>query len=125
VSIISGNTVPKQPDAAAEDAVDLSADRLRRFRQRKGRLNTAVGKPGSPDWPRCINCGEADIRCLEAHHLAGKPDTVMVVLCANCHCKLSDVQLDNPPWTNNTAAARRLHGLVDLLRLVALGFEDE
>lgn len=45
--------------------------------------------------PRCGVCGEPDDRCLEAHHVAGrKHDDLTVLICRNCHRKVSDDQKD-------------------------------
>lgn len=47
---------------------------------------------------RCVLCGESDTRCLERHHLAGQRfGNTLVVVCRNCHRKLSDDQEDHPP----------------------------
>ena len=45
----------------------------------------------------CVVCIEDDLRCLELHHIAGRTfaDDVVVV-CCNCHGKLSDMQKDHP-----------------------------
>lgn len=48
--------------------------------------------------PICVGCGETDPFCLEEHHIAGSrhhQDTVIV--CRNCHRKLSNLQLDHVP----------------------------
>ena len=48
--------------------------------------------------PRCVHCGEADWRCLELHHIAGRAyGEECAVECRNCHRKLSDTQKDHPP----------------------------
>ena len=50
------------------------------------------------DAPRCIECGLADVRCLEAHHIAGRKfDDATVIFCRNHHRILSDDQKDHPP----------------------------
>ena len=50
------------------------------------------------DAPRCAYCGLDDVRCLEAHHIAGRKfDDATVILCRNCHRVLSDDQRDHPP----------------------------
>lgn len=57
------------------------------FERRKQR---ALHRLGTDD-PHCMTCGEADWRCLELHHLAGRAyDEGTVILCRNCHRKLSD-----------------------------------
>jgi hypothetical protein len=48
--------------------------------------------------PRCVICGERDPRCLERHHIVGhRYHTDTVIVCGNCHAKLSDDQLDYTP----------------------------
>lgn len=74
--------------------------------------------------PVCGTCGECDYRVLEKHHVAGRkhdPDTV--VICRNCHRKVSDDQKDHP--TVEPGSDPMLHtiglfllGLADLLELV-------
>ena len=74
--------------------------------------------------PRCGSCGEADDRCLEAHHVAGrKHDDATVLVCRNCHRKVSDDQRDYPAFDPDgdaflDAVGRFLLGLADLLRLI-------
>ena len=75
--------------------------------------------------PVCVACGEDDPRCLEAHHIAGRAfDDQTVLVCRNCHRKLSDAQRDhagkigNPPSLLETLA-HYLLGLGDILHLVA------
>lgn len=47
--------------------------------------------------PRCVECGEDHFACLEKHHIAGvDADPLTVVMCRNCHRKLSDPQKDHP-----------------------------
>jgi hypothetical protein len=73
--------------------------------------------------PLCGACGEADWRCLELHHVADFGcDDGTVILCRNCHRKVSDDQTDHPafdPTADATlqAIGRFLLGLADLLRL--------
>lgn len=76
------------------------------------------------DTPRCAACGEHDIRCLEAHHVAGRRyDPLTSVLCANCHRKVTDAQKDHPPPVTDGDAflesvGHFLLGLADMLRTV-------
>ncbi len=63
-------------------------DREDRLAQHCRRLNT---------WnPVCVSCPESDPVALELHHIAqrGHHDDVVIV-CANCHRKLSDQQRDH------------------------------
>lgn len=74
------------------------------------------------DTPRCAGCGEHDVRCLEAHHVAGRRyDPLTSVLCANCHRKVTDAQKDHPPPMPDGEAfleivGHFLLGLADMLR---------
>jgi hypothetical protein len=76
------------------------------------------------DTPRCAHCGLDDVRCLEAHHIAGRKfDDPTVILCRNCHRILSDDQRDHPPPigdepTLHERIAHFLKGLADLLALL-------
>ena len=48
--------------------------------------------------PVCVGCGEADPYCLELHHAAGrKHDDDVVIVCRNCHRKLTAKQRDHVP----------------------------
>ena len=74
--------------------------------------------------PICGTCGEQDYRTLERHHVAGRkhdPDTV--VICRNCHRKVSDDQRDHPdpaPGSDQMLHTIGLFliGLADLLELI-------
>ncbi len=76
------------------------------------------------DHPRCIECGLDDVRCLEAHHIAGRKfDEATVILCRNCHRILSDHQKDHPTLiaddpTLHERAGHFLKGLADLFALL-------
>lgn len=73
--------------------------------------------------PRCGECSETDWRCLELHHVADFGcDDGTVILCRNCHRKVSDDQKDHPAYDPAAdpmlhAIGRFLLGLADLLRL--------
>jgi hypothetical protein len=75
--------------------------------------------------PQCVVCGETDPRCMEKHHGAGRKfHKETWIICRNCHRKLSDVQLDHPPYEPNvpveqlTSDGRYLLGTGDLLALL-------
>lgn len=74
--------------------------------------------------PVCVLCGETDWRCLELHHIAGKPfDGALAIVCRNCHRKLSDMQKDHPPPTSAPPdpferIGHFLLGLADLFALL-------
>lgn len=76
--------------------------------------------------PVCSICGETDDRCLERHHLAGRAyDDETVILCRNCHRRLSDDQEDHPMLDDEEedeflfGLGRFLRGLADFFRLLA------
>ena len=87
----------------------------RRRRQAYERLGTTS--------PRCVECGETDWPCLELHHIAGQRfGDEAVILCRNCHRKLTDGQNDHPEsigpepsWLEQVG--HFLLGLADLLAL--------
>ena len=76
------------------------------------------------DHPRCIECGLDDVRCLEAHHFAGRKfDGATVIVCRNHHRILSDDQKDHPQPTDyepslHERAGHFLRGLADLFALL-------
>src|ERR1700734_585745 len=71
--------------------------------KREARLQRMCERLGD-DKPGCINCGLEDIRCLEAHHIAGsKFGDALVIVCRNCHRILSDDQKDHPPPAGDDA----------------------
>jgi hypothetical protein len=92
--------------------------------ERERRKQKALERLGTTN-PICVSCGEADWRCLEGHHIAGKDyDQTIAIVCRNCHRKLSDDQYDHPPANNAGAPlileriGRFLFGLADFLGLV-------
>lgn len=76
------------------------------------------------DNPVCGMCGETDWRVMELHHVADhKRDKATVLLCRNCHRKVSDDQKDHPRFSpsNDTmldCIGHFLLGLADMLRLI-------
>ena len=74
--------------------------------------------------PVCVTCGEDDPRCLEAHHIAGRAfDDQTVLVCRNCHRKLSDAQKGHPrkigdPPSSLEQIAHFLLGLMDIFQLI-------
>jgi hypothetical protein len=77
------------------------------------------------DQPRCACCSQTDWRCMELHHLEGEHfGKTLVVVCRNCHRKLSDPQKDHPSQfadspTTFESIGHFLLGLADLLLLLA------
>ena len=96
------------------DAIELAREARKQNRLERFGTNT----------PRCGVCGEADDRILEAHHVAGrKHDDITVLVCRNCHGKVSDDQKDYPAFdpdgdTFLHAVGEFLLGLAALLRLI-------
>lgn len=61
--------------------------------------------------PRCTLCAEDDWRCIERHHIAGrKYDSATVLICRNCHRKLSDPQKDHPEQINSPSELLEIVG---------------
>jgi hypothetical protein len=98
------------------------------YERRKARRLQQLGT----NYPLCGICGERDWRCMEAHHVADyRRDNATVIVCRNCHRKLSDAQHDHPaidpaadPMLDGIG--HFLLGLADLLiviveRLIAFG----
>jgi hypothetical protein len=92
-------------------------DAERRRRRALQRLGT--------DKPFCFCCGENDPECLELHHIAGKAfGSDLVIVCRNCHRKLTNAQKDQPKVScvEPTMEERILHyrlGLSALLKQFA------
>ena len=90
--------------------------------QRERRRLRALERLG-PDRPRC-HCGEDNPHCLEQHHIAGRAyNDETVIVCRNCHRKLSDRQKDHPKGTGTApdpleCIGRFLLGLADLFELL-------
>jgi hypothetical protein len=69
--------------------------------------------------PMCVCCGERDPFCLELHHIAGRQThDEVVIICRNCHRKLTNEQHDHvPPGEPTEQLAKDAHylsGLADL-----------
>jgi hypothetical protein len=80
--------------------------------------------------PQCIVCGEDNPHCLELHHIAGRRfDHETVIVCKNCHRKLSDAQRDHPKSEGGEPSLeeRLVHfllGVADLLELLVTEFRE-
>lgn len=60
------------------------------------RLERAYERLGTRT-PQCLHCLETNPQCLELHHIAGRKfDHETVIVCRNCHRKLSDLQKGHP-----------------------------
>ena len=96
---------------------------------REARLQRTCERLGV-ETPRCAHCGLDDVRCLEAHHIAGdKFDDATVILCRNCHRILSDDQKDHPPLIGNEPTLHErvghfLKGLADLFALLVVKLHE-
>lgn len=89
----------------------------------EGRKQARLEKLGT-DSPICGVCGAHDWRFIQLHHIGSqKRDDTLALLCANCHCIVTDDQKDHPPFD---AAAdpfldkvgHFLLGLADMLKLI-------
>jgi hypothetical protein len=83
------------------------------------------------DDPVCKLCPESDPRCLERHHIAGRQfGDAIVIVCRNCHRKLSDAQYDHPQRLNQAPPedmerlGHFLIGLGDFFSLLAAALRD-
>lgn len=75
------------PHNANHDSASVNAEKRRQ---------QALQRLGCDD-PRCVYCGESDPLCLEKHHIARRAyHDATVIVCRNCHRKLSDKQKDHP-----------------------------
>jgi hypothetical protein len=101
-------------------------DEVERQRERRGLR--ALERLGT-DKPRC-HCGEDNPHCLERHHIAGQAygdDTVIV--CRNCHRKLSDRQKDHQEKTDPAPdllerIGQFLLGVADLFELLIVKLRE-
>jgi 5-methylcytosine-specific restriction endonuclease McrA len=99
------------------------------FRKKERRRQAQLERLGT-NTPRCVVCGEDDSRCLELHHLAGRKfGDELVIVCRNCHRKLSDAQKDNPkPQADAPSFEERLAhfllGVADLFELLVIRFRE-
>lgn len=70
--------------------MSIEQQRARRYERKRNELSR-VGAV------RCGFCGETDARLLEAHHVLGSANAAdTILLCRNCHAKMSDRQQDLP-----------------------------
>jgi hypothetical protein len=90
---------------------------------REARLQRMYERLGV-DMPCCAYCGLDDVRCLEAHHIAGSMfDDATIIFCRNHHRILSDDQKDHPrligkELTLHERVGHFLKGLADLFALL-------
>ncbi len=97
--------------------------------RRETRRQRAIERLGTQN-PRCINCPEDDPLVLEKHHLEGQAfGGSVVIICRNCHRKLSDRQKDHPEKIADLADAREviahfLLGLADLFESLIEKFRE-
>jgi hypothetical protein len=80
--------------------------------------------------PRCIECGLDDVRCLEAHHIAGRKfDDATLIVCRNHHRILSDHQKEHPQAIGgepdlHERVGHFLKGLADLFALLVVKLHE-
>lgn len=84
------------------------------------RRRRALRRLGS-EHPRCVICGETDWHCLEVHEPAGRAyDDLGVILCRNCHRKLSDPTANDRAPDHPSRMEAIGHFLVGLAELFVL-----
>lgn len=77
------------------------------------------------DHPICLGCGETDWSLMELHHLEGEAfGGTLVIVCRNCHRKLSRAQKAHPGKLGPSPVTLEsighfLRGLADFLLLLA------
>jgi hypothetical protein len=72
----------------------VTDDELKREARKQRRLETL-----GTNEPRCAICPETAWQCMELHHVAGQHhDETTVILCRNCHRKVSDDQKSLPQF---------------------------
>jgi hypothetical protein len=87
--------------------------------RREARRRRALERLGT-DNPKCVICPENDPLALELHHLEAQEfGNSLVIVCRNCHRKLSDRQKDHPnkiadPPDELEGIAHFLLGVADL-----------
>ena len=105
-----------------DDGNGRDDDKEREIR-RDARRRRALERLGTEN-PKCVFCPETDPLALELHHLEGQAfGNTMVIVCRNCHRKLSDRQKDHPeiiadPPDALESIAHFLLGLADLFELL-------
>jgi hypothetical protein len=93
----------------------MDEEYLKKKRRRQRRLERL-----GINTPRCVVCGEDDPSCLELHHIPGRKfSDELVIVCRNCHRRLSDAQKDHPrqeadPPSVVECIVHFLQGLADL-----------
>ena len=72
----------------------VNDDEVKREARKQRRLETL-----GTNEPVCGMCHETAWQCFELHHVAGQHhDETTVLLCCNCHRKISDDQKSLPPF---------------------------
>ena len=113
-------TSPAAQTAAPPEAPTMS-EAEKRYETRRRKAFDRLGT----DHPICAFCGETDWRCMELHHLEGEQfGKTLIVVCRNCHRKLSDMQKDHSPKFGESPStleriAHALEGLADLFIFLA------
>lgn len=78
--------------------------------------------------PKCQICGENDITMLiptaksllEKHHIAGNHEGETIIVCRNCHAKLTDAQLDWPAELFDNDRTPEMNAVAFFLGLAAI-----
>jgi transcription elongation factor Elf1 len=91
-------------------------EKHRRKRLRKTHSRFGTSKPA------CVICGESNVDCLELHEPGGrKYSKLRVIICRNCHRKLSNDARDHfpPIWIPPDPLERLSHALLGEADLLA------
>jgi hypothetical protein len=97
--------------------------------RREARRRRACERLGTDD-PKCVNCSENDPLALELHHLEGREfGNTLLIVCRNCHRKLSDPQKDHPskiadPPDASEIIAHFLLGVADFFEILIQKFRE-
>lgn len=97
--------------------------RMQRKRNELGSYNPSCGLCGEQDMTMLIASSKS---ILEQHHISGNHDGDTIVVCRNCHARLTDEQLDWPVkiFDNNRTLEMKavgfFLGLASILELLAI-----
>ena len=112
------------------DDEEVKRDRAKEIELRRlTRRQRAIERLGTNN-PRCVHCGESDPLVLELHHVAGQAyESSTVIVCRNCHRKLSDLQKDHPgkiadPPDRLEVIAHSMLGLADFFEFLVAKFRE-
>jgi hypothetical protein len=94
--------------------MSIEQQRARRYERKRNELSR-IGPV------RCGFCGEPDARCIEGHHVLGSANAAdTMLLCRNCHSKMSDRQQDLPEgFLSHNTELSSAEGMAGMLLSIA------